>query len=245
MSATTKKPKKPKQPWDNYRRVAVWLGLLLPLSILAYPLITGTAAFAGPGLRPVLASVLIACPVLSGAVTGSRFFAFYVGFTEHHRLTDELPGWDTSKLPAWQRISRSSALYAGLAGHRERAEATDDPAELAAGDAATGYTAGVSGPMGDWWWSSVVAAVSGGAAIAISVAITQAPSDPGFTGVWHAAGVIIFAAVLYLPIAFVVALGWCTGALVGTLVSSLLSMVVGMAVGLMRRRGRPISRQTN
>lgn len=88
-----KKQKKKRQPWDAYRRIAVWLALLLPVSVLVYPLFLGAPMFSGSGAAasPLTELAFLAFPaLLSGAVSGSRFFDLYRGIAAEDAPTDQL-----------------------------------------------------------------------------------------------------------------------------------------------------------
>lgn len=93
-------PKKPRRKWDAYRRIAVWLGVLLPVSILLYPLIAGSALFSG---EPTTASTNVAVALMvfpalfSGAASGARFFAVYAGYAQRLDPTDTLSEEDGAR----------------------------------------------------------------------------------------------------------------------------------------------------
>jgi len=188
-----RKGRKPRQPWDVYRKVAVWAALLLPIAVLLYGPITGAPMFTGDateGDSALTVCFLVYPALVSGAATGSRFFALYAGYAARNAPTDEL---------------------------------TDDQRRA-------GYAAAISGPIGDWLWSSLIAAVTGAALIIAYVAPGQAASSGD--GALYA---VAFGALLYLPIAFTVAMGWALGAIIGTGVSVFLSAVLGILFGLRHR----------
>ncbi|HXR45616.1 MAG TPA: hypothetical protein VN759_12450, partial [Pseudolysinimonas sp.] len=178
-------------PWDAPRWAAVGLGLLMPVSVLVYPLIVGQQMFSGdptPASTSATVAALIYPALLSGAVGGARYFGLYAGFAENHDATDPLDG------PERERGNSMSRLL-----------------------------------LGDWLWSSLVASVTGGAVLAFMTG--QAQFD------WIV-GQVAFGLAVFLPIVFVVGLGWMLGAVIGSVVSLLLSTAAGAIFGAMRRRDR-------
>jgi len=94
------KAKRGRQPWDAQRRVAVWLGLLVPVVGLLAPLFTGGPLFTGEvtDASTYMTVVLLAGPAaISGAVSGSRFFSLYEGYAERLDPTRTLSAEDAAK----------------------------------------------------------------------------------------------------------------------------------------------------
>ena len=92
--------KKARQRWDAYRWIAVWLGLLLPVVLLLAPVISGVRVFGGEptaAFARLEVALLVYPAMLSGAVSGARFFALYAGYAERDVPTDALSPDDAER----------------------------------------------------------------------------------------------------------------------------------------------------
>jgi len=91
MSATepsaTPVPARRRQPWDPYRKISAWLGLLALASVIVILVtvgnqLTGAGGEQDPSTTWTIVGLLAGPAVLAGIVSGSRFYALYAGYSK-------------------------------------------------------------------------------------------------------------------------------------------------------------------
>lgn len=113
VAAAPAPARRPRVPWDAYRRISAWMGLAAFVSVIVILATVGTqlGGTAGEGQSPTTTLtivILLSAPaVLAGLVSGSRFYALYAGYSR--RL-------DPTALLSAADVARGNSVNSGFIG---------------------------------------------------------------------------------------------------------------------------------